>query len=75
MTISFSYAYLNGLLRLMVRGRSDSRRSASSSAPSLRCGCLSPPVVMAVQRATREMSPRRTVSTVKCAQSASPFED
>lgn len=69
MTISFSYAYLNGLLRLMARGRSASSRSASSSSFAFADeddkeeGDGSPPVVMAVQRATREMSPRSTASS------------
>lgn len=52
MTISFSYAYLNGLLRLIVRGRPTS--------PSFLSDARSLPVVMAVHRSNRAMSPRRT---------------
>ena len=52
MTISFSYVYLNGLLRFIVRG--------SASSPSASSGGRSAPVVMAVQRSNRAISPRKT---------------
>lgn len=52
MTISFSYAYLNGLLRLIVLG--------SPANPSSLSGARSLPVVIAVHLSSRAMSPRRT---------------
>lgn len=62
MTISFSYAYLNGFDRLIVRGSSDSRSEGSEDEGSfVGEGSTSPPVVIAVQRSSREISPRRTV--------------
>lgn len=81
MTISFSYTYLKGLLRLIVLGNrlsstSSSASSSSASVEALRLqepvpvvdeaaveedeGLASCPVVMAVQRCRRGISPRRT---------------
>ena len=84
MTISFSYTYLKGLLRLIVLGSRLSSASSSASRPSASVAALrlqepvlvvaeaaveeeeegeglaSCPVVMAVQRCRRGISPRRT---------------
>ena len=84
MTISFSYTYLKGLLRLIVLGNrlssaSSSASRSSSTSPSVAAvrlqepvlmvaeaaveedeGLASCPVVMAVQRCRRGISPRRT---------------